>query len=130
MLCEQEHTLSVTCGKKCTLARGLTIAHKRTNRCYPVCPSTCDAMTGAPGDSTDLCVLATVTNNYDSTYTAKWTATVAEKYQVVCVCVCVCARARTRVCECLFLVYLWLLACVCVCVYLDERTHTYTRPLW
>ena len=76
----------------------------------------CDAMTGAPGESTDLCVLATVTNNYDSTYTAKWTATVAEKYQVGCVSARARARVRTRVRECLSLLYLWLLACVCDCV--------------
>lgn len=51
-----------------------------------MCPSTCDAMTGAPNEDTDLCVLATVTNNFDSTYTAKWIATVAEKYQVCYAC--------------------------------------------
>jgi len=39
-------------------------------------------LTGSPYQESDLCIGTTVVNNFDSTYTVKWTPTIAEKYQV------------------------------------------------
>ncbi len=52
-------------------------------RCSPACPSTCNALTGLPATEDDVCVSAIVINNYDSTFTAEWTATIADSYAVV-----------------------------------------------
>jgi hypothetical protein len=52
-------------------------------RCSPACPSTCNALTGLPEAEQDVCVSANVINNYDSTFSAEWTATVADSYSVV-----------------------------------------------
>jgi hypothetical protein len=52
-------------------------------RCSPACPSTCNPLTGLPAAEQEVCVSAVVVNNYDSTFTAEWTATIADSYSVV-----------------------------------------------
>jgi hypothetical protein len=52
-------------------------------RCSPACPSSCNILTGLPEADEDVCVPADVINNYDSTFTAEWIATISDSYSVV-----------------------------------------------
>eukprot|EP00960_Hanusia_phi_P017959 527907-Hanusia_phi.AAC.2 len=51
-------------------------------RCFPVCPSSCNLLTGLPNSPQDLCIVANVTDNQDSTFLTEWTPTIADSYQL------------------------------------------------